>query len=588
MESNMDGIPRKVAFYIRVSTDDQADKYGPDLQRSALEALLKTKINKNGQPAFIFAGEHYVYQDDISGTVKLQERPGFKKLIEDYLLSPKDRRPFDTVAVFKIDRFARKLRILMNAVEFFEENNIEFLSATESIDTSTPFGKAMLGIMGVLAELERENILQRTYAGREEAINKGKLMGANASYGYEKDKEGHLVIFKPEAEVVERIYGLFTSGGLSPQKIADLLKDEQILSPEASAIAYEKRGGRSRKTNPNYHWRAESVRSILKDEVYIGLRYYDKSKIGKRVPKNEWKLSDYRHEPIIPEPVFTLVQKMLLDYSSRKTVKHIRIFEHRYLLRGLLKCDHCKNFSNAKESKWSWTGVRKYTNKKVDYSYYYQCNRKNRKKYTVICPVIPVPADELEAYVINFIKQLLKDPKATFEYQKKLDSTKLNIAQLRNERKRLDDFRNGIPLMKDNLLELYKRGYIDSNKLQDQMDDVNKKENKYTERINQIDVDLAKESLSKGYEYSLKLFAKKYELALTKAEKNEDDLYDLIHMLINRIIIYARPKTESDSVAGKKKEGQLIPEKIDIQLNLPQHLIQQVLYNKFTVKSDNL
>lgn len=180
-------IQHRVAFYIRVSTDEQGEKFGPDAQREALNALLKTKMNtRSGLPLFAFAGEAFVYKDDISGTTKITERPGFKRLMEDYLYATQGNKPFDSVAVFKIDRFARKLRILMDIVDFFEENKIEFLSATESIDTSTPFGKAMLGFMGILAELERENILQRTASGREIAIKQGVLMGANAPYGYKK------------------------------------------------------------------------------------------------------------------------------------------------------------------------------------------------------------------------------------------------------------------------------------------------------------------------------------------------------------------------------------------------------------------
>src|SRR3989344_2714232 len=189
MDGNKDEITRRLAYYIRVSTDDQADKFGIPAQKEAVEAILRTKGKlRDGQPAMVFAGNNHVYIDDgISGTSKLDERPGFAKLKEDYMLAPKGHKPFDTVAVFKIDRFARKLRILMDVLDFFEENGIEFISATESIDTSTPFGRAMLSIMGVIAELERENILQRTHLGRDQANQLGVAMGANARYGYQKD-----------------------------------------------------------------------------------------------------------------------------------------------------------------------------------------------------------------------------------------------------------------------------------------------------------------------------------------------------------------------------------------------------------------
>lgn len=585
MDGNQETAPKRVAFYIRVSTEDQADKFGPDAQRTALDALLKSKVNMS----FVFAGEVHVYKDDISGTVKIQERPGFRRLMEDYLLAPKGNKPFDTVAVFKLDRFARKLRILMDITEFFEENKIEFLSATESIDTSNPFGKAMLGFMGILSELERENILLRTKGGREEAIRQGKLMGANAPYGYDKDEKGHLVVLKREAEVVEMIFSLFTSGGLSPQKIADTLQEQQIVSPEISAINNKKRKGQARKTNPIHFWRMETVRSILEDEVYVGTRYYDKTVKGKRLPKDQWKVSEYKHEPIIPQPLFDLAQKMLSHVSARKTLAQRKTDQHLYLLSGLLVCDHCRSLGGSRESEWSWTGTKKYVGKKLDFSYYYQCNRKNRKKYPKNnCPVIPVPAKELEEYVTDFIKQLLSDPQATYEYQKSLASKRLNIERLKKDRARLVSMKEDIPQIKANLLQQNALGYIDLASLKEQMEGLKQKENKYTDKISQIDFELAQEALSKGYEYSLDLYSKKYEKALSKAEKDKKELYELIHMLIDQIVVYARPKMESDRIAGVPKKDQLIPDKIDIQLNLPQHLIQQLLADKFGVKNAKL
>ena len=128
----------------------------------------------------------------------------------------------------------------------------------------------MLGIMGVIAELERENILDRTRRGREQANLLGVYMGANARYGYQKDKTGRLVVFDEEAQMVKRIFDLFAVGRLTPQKIADILTEEQVLSPDASAAHYGKRKGGTRKTNPLSFWSMEMVRSILSDEFYIG------------------------------------------------------------------------------------------------------------------------------------------------------------------------------------------------------------------------------------------------------------------------------------------------------------------------------
>ena len=182
-------IQLRVAIYLRVSTEDQAEKYGLKAQRAAIEGIIKSRgtLEDGKTPAMILAGKAYEYVDiDISGSLNIDERPEFRRLKEDILDAPEGSKPFDVVAVFKIDRFARKLKILMKVIEFFEEYKLEFISATESIDTSTPFGRAMLGIMGVIAELESETIRERTMRGREQAIKEVIFMGNHTPFGYQK------------------------------------------------------------------------------------------------------------------------------------------------------------------------------------------------------------------------------------------------------------------------------------------------------------------------------------------------------------------------------------------------------------------
>src|SRR3989344_2090616 len=363
MNGNLQEVQLRVAIYLRVSTEDQVEKYGLKAQRSAIEGAIKSKgtLEDGVTPSMVLAGEAYEYVDgDVGGRTELDQRPEFRRLKEDILKSPQGSKPFDVVAVFKIDRFARKLRILMDVIKFFEVYKIEFISATESIDTSTPFGRAMLGIMGVIAELELETIKERTQTGREQANLKGVFMGGHPKYGYTKNDEGHLIIFEKEAEVVRRIYSLFTINKFSPQKIADILTDEEVLTSDASAVKYGKRKGTSHKTNPSYFWRAERIREILSDRIYTGIRYYDKSKKGKLLSRNEWKESSYRHEAIIYSHIFELAQQQLLKLSDRKTLTKRQDEGNIYLLSALLKCDHCRKLSTSVDSEMmSWTGARK-------------------------------------------------------------------------------------------------------------------------------------------------------------------------------------------------------------------------------------
>ena len=134
--------------YVRVSTNDQ----NTDLQRNALDS----------------AGCELIFEDKISG--KTSDRPGLKKLI-------KSLSSGDTLVVWKLDRLGRSMRHLVVLVEELRQKSVNFLSLTDSIDTSTPMGRFFFHIMGALAEMERELIVERTRAGLAVARANGRIGG---------------------------------------------------------------------------------------------------------------------------------------------------------------------------------------------------------------------------------------------------------------------------------------------------------------------------------------------------------------------------------------------------------------------------
>lgn len=93
------------------------------------------------------------------------------------LMSEAHRRRFDAVVVWKFDRFARSVSHLLRALETFRALKIEFISLSESLDTSTPTGKMVFTVLGAVAELERSLIAERVRAGLRNAKAKGKRLG---------------------------------------------------------------------------------------------------------------------------------------------------------------------------------------------------------------------------------------------------------------------------------------------------------------------------------------------------------------------------------------------------------------------------
>ncbi len=147
----------KVAIYTRVSTKDQS----PEMQ---LRDLRKYSVQRGFE----------VYQEyvdiGISGTKN--RRPALDEMMEGAR-----KREFDTVLVWRFDRFARSTHHLVNALQEFRNLGIDFISFQENIDTSSPMGEAMFTIIAAIAKLERDIISERVQGGLRKARESGKILG---------------------------------------------------------------------------------------------------------------------------------------------------------------------------------------------------------------------------------------------------------------------------------------------------------------------------------------------------------------------------------------------------------------------------
>ncbi|MEJ5177233.1 recombinase family protein [Erwinia sp. MYb416] len=169
--------------YIRVSTNDQ----NTALQRNALDS----------------AGCELIFEDKISG--KTADRPGLKKLLKALSAG-------DTLVVWKLDRLGRSMRNLVILVEELRERDINFRSLTDSIDTSTPMGRFFFHVMGALAEMERELIVERTHAGLAAARAEGRIGGRRPKLSAELwAQAGRLIVGGESRQRVAMIYDVGVS-----------------------------------------------------------------------------------------------------------------------------------------------------------------------------------------------------------------------------------------------------------------------------------------------------------------------------------------------------------------------------------------
>lgn len=386
---------KRAALYIRVSTQEQAQEgYSVGEQKERLIAFCKAHD-------WIIAD---IYVDGGYSGSNLN-RPGMQKL-----MSETDK--FDIVLVYKLDRLSRSQRDTLYLIEeVFLPNDVDFISMQESFDTSTPFGKAMIGLLAVFAQLEREQIRERTKMGRIARAKAGLYHGGgHIPIGYDY-VDGHLVVNPYEAEQVCKIFEWYLSG-LSLNSITERLQSEGYTNKYSSYNSWS------------------SVRYILENETYIGRIHFGDV------------LVEHAHEAIISEEQFFAAQA---THEKRREKYGTTAFQSKHLLTGMLFCGHC--------------GGRYYLRNSGRYSYYACYSRTKQVKRMVKDPDCMNKiwkGPELEARIDAQIRKVLRSPELVAEMAASRPQPAAPSSKNADVEKRI----SAIDRQISKLMELYRRDDI--------------------------------------------------------------------------------------------------------------------------------
>jgi len=381
-----------ISIYLRVSTEDQArEGYSLDVQREYLESFAK----KEGFEIF------KIYNDD-GYTGYNTNRPALSELLKDAR-----EKKFNLVLVYKLDRFSRNLKDLLNLVDEFSSYGIGFKSATEPFDTTTSAGKLMFQQLGSFAEFERNRIAERVFPGMIRGVKEGNWQGARYSpYGYKYNKpEKLLEIDRKELKVVHLIYSMFLSG-------KSICRITEHLT---------RKGYRNRKGNI---FTTKLIGDILKNRIYTGkliwnVHHYDKTqktKKGFRYIKNSADkiiISQGKHKHIISDEDFEKTQNIL---SHKRTIRTSKLSF--YPLTGILYCARCNHkylgFTNTSNHR---TGRKKR---------WYRCIGPQRSFNH--CKNRSIKAEVIEPQVALMVDRLLKNEKlSTNQWMNMTDSPSLSL-----------------------------------------------------------------------------------------------------------------------------------------------------------------
>lgn len=364
---------QKAALYIRVSTQYQIDKDSLPVQREELINYAKYALGIDKYEVF----------EDAGYSAKNTDRPAFQQMMARLRTGE-----FTHLCVWKIDRISRNLLDFAEMYSEMKKLGITFVSKNEQFDTSNAMGEAMLKIILVFAELERNMTSERVTAVMLSRAANGQWNGGRVPYGYDYDKDTTtFTINESEAAVINLIYDTYEANQ-SLLFVARTLNEKGILPRSGSP------------------WNPTTISTMLKNPFYTGVyryNYHDETKSNGNTSnkhlkkKDDWVLVE-EHHPAIVSPERQQRVLGILENNRRSNRKSAKKYVRKniHIFAGLLYCGYCGSQMQSTIDRERADGYRPSI---------YACSRKRRyddceNKY--ISDIVVAP------FVLNYIANILK------------------------------------------------------------------------------------------------------------------------------------------------------------------------------------
>lgn len=495
-------LPKQVALYARVSSEEQREGQTIDSQVAELERFAKQSV---WEIAMVYKDEGW------SGAILA--RPALDRLRDDA-----SKGIFDAVLINDVDRLARDVTHLGVIKRDLERLGVQVIFCRLPAEKS-PTHNLMVNILGSFAEFERELIADRTRRGKRHKVEARKqFLGSIAPYGFRytrKDRtannEGILEINHEEAAVVRQIYSWVDHEALSARQVVGLFNRDSIRP---------RRGSKK--------WARSSVLRILRGEVYAGVWYYNKHESCE--PANPLKNDKYRRSPksstrlrlrsewlpvelpeqlhIIPRHQWERVQRQLdqnLAFSPRNA-------RHKYLLRGLVRCAGC--------------GAR-YVGEPCHGRFYYRCYARCKKVPTI-------KEDTLNESVWTALKEAILNPQIIIESVVKHNETRNAEANnRRDEIAQVEKSTQQLETEESRLFEAYRLGVISAAQLGGELEKLNARRSLMDARIATLNEQAPKLSLpviTQSVSDYCALIANRLEAISSEGKQR------LLRLLINEVV----------------------------------------------------
>lgn len=335
-QNHKESAKKRFVIYTRCSTDEQAQGDFTTLDAQAHHC-------KNMLEAMGYELVRTVKDDGFSG--KDLNRPGIQSVLKELGIR-NQKRTFDGIIFFRLDRLTRNPRDLYGLIDLFKENETDFISVRENLDSSSALGRVVIGIIGLLSAFERELTGERVKASGLARVRQGKWIGGPLPFGYKLVDDGkplpngrqpHKIVVDPEI-------------GPKLKPIWQMAADNKSLGIIAKELG--RQGLKGPKGKP--FWR-QTVLKILSSRFYLGYVTW-----AKETHKG-------RHEAIIDKETWEKANKTIgKNLPGHRFAPQPKVYI--YLLESLLRCGKCGSFMVN-------TSSRGQNGQKFPY---YICSRKNQ------------------------------------------------------------------------------------------------------------------------------------------------------------------------------------------------------------------
>ncbi|MBT62061.1 MAG: hypothetical protein CML13_02470 [Puniceicoccaceae bacterium] len=416
----------RVIIYLRVSTEDQArrEDNSLDTQEIFCKRLIALNEKRNWRLVKVITDPGYSAKD--------LKRPGIYELTEAM-----ESGQVDVIVVYKLDRLTRSMRDLYKLWDIMEPNGVDFASATESFDSSTPDGRAALNQRMTFAQWEREMTAQRLQDKFAEDARKGKWHPCMAPFGYDPDSRNKTLSVNDQEAKILKIMFKMAAAGKGLKVIADHVN---ALGSKSRKRVFNK-GRDNERAVGGRKWTVKTVRSHLENPKYKAVT---RDRSGNEYPAI-WKA-------IVTDKLWEKANHVLEKRRQQSERPKASVNKHELVLKGFIKCGHCGSAMSPRG------GGRKLPDG-TQRAYYCCCQNVIDFGQASKCQLRNLPGKDFDQFLIRLIGAYAQHPKlikATLKAA--LEEKKKSLRLLRSQQRELNKQLKQIDTEIKNLLKLARQG----------------------------------------------------------------------------------------------------------------------------------